>query len=141
LKLFLDSSYLIYLRYALRDDVADFVTALLKKAVENNISLLVNMIVLDETIWILMKKYEVQLGEILELTDRLTPLLEIVPLDYSDYDVMKRTMIDHGLNPLDALHVASMNKTRTEHIASEDKEFDKISSIKRVWLDTPHKTI
>ena len=141
MKLFLDSSYLVYLRYALRDDVAEFVTALLKKAVQNNISLLVNMIVLDETIWILMKKYKVQLGEILELTDRLTPLLEIVPLDYSDYDVMKRTMINNGLNPSDSLHVASMNKTKTKHIASEDKEFDKIHSIKRVWLDTPHKII
>jgi len=71
LKLFLDSSCLVYLRYALRDDVADFVTGLLKRSVEKNISLLVNMIVLDEAIWILKKKCRIQLGEILELTDRL----------------------------------------------------------------------
>ena len=139
MKLFLDSSYLIYLRYAERDEVADYASRLLKEAVERETRLLVNMIVIDETIWILIKKYHIPLSEALELTDRLAPLLDIVRLNYSDYDVMKKVMVNYRLRPSDALHIASMNKTKTEHIASEDKEFDKIPWIRRVWLNTPHK--
>jgi len=136
LKLFLDSSYLIYLRYAESDKVFKYVTGFLREAVEHGEHLLVNMIVIDETIWILNKKFNVPLNEAFELTDRLMPLLEVVPIDYIDYDAMKKIMTNHRLKPSDALHVASMSKAGIKHIVSEDKEFDKIPGIKRVWLDT-----
>lgn len=139
MKLFLDSSYVIYLRYAKIDEVAEYTNALLKKAVESGSRLLVNMIVIDETIWILTKKYEIVLDEVFELIDHLFPLLDVVPLDYSDYHVMKEVMVDRGLKPSDALHVASMSKIGSDYIVSEDREFDKVPWIKRVWLDTPYK--
>jgi predicted nucleic acid-binding protein len=136
LKLFLDSSYLIYLRYAESGKVFNYVTGFLREAVEHGEHLLVNMIVIDETIWILTKKYNITLNEAFELTDRLMPLLEVIPINYIDYDAMKKIMISHRLKPSDSLHVASMNKAEIKHIVSEDKEFDKIPWIKRVWLDT-----
>jgi len=125
----------IYLRYSEDDKVFDYVTNLLKEAVERKDLLFVNMLVINETIWILNKKYRIPLSEIIELIDRLIPLLEIIPIDYGDYDIMKKIMLDYGLKPSDALHIASMNKMGIRHIVSEDKEFDKIPFIERMWLD------
>ncbi|MBO3769338.1 MAG: type II toxin-antitoxin system VapC family toxin [Thermoproteota archaeon] len=126
---------MIYLRYSEDDKVFDYVTNLLKEAVERKDLLFVNMLVINETIWILNKKYRIPLSEIIELIDRLIPLLEIIPIDYGDYDIMKKIMLDYGLKPSDALHIASMNKMGIRHIVSEDKEFDKIPFIERMWLD------
>lgn len=139
MKLFLDSSYLIYLRYAESDDIAKYVHSLLERAVKGGSQLLVNMIVIDETIWILMRKYGVPIEEILEFIDRLIPLFDVIALDYMDYDVMKEAISKYGLKPSDAFHIASMRRTRTVHIASEDEEFDKIKWIRRVWLGTRHE--
>ncbi|MEM2123033.1 MAG: type II toxin-antitoxin system VapC family toxin [Candidatus Bathyarchaeia archaeon] len=136
MKLFLDSSYLIYLRYSKDDVIFRYVTDFLRRAVKRRDHLLANMIVIDETLWILTKKYKVPLNEAFELTDQLMPLLEIIPIDYGDYDVMKVTMKNHDLKPSDAIHVASMNKAGVKHVVSEDVEFDKIPWLKRIWLNT-----
>ena len=135
LRLFLDSSYLIYLRYSESDQIFNYVTNFLKESIKRGDRLFVNMIVVDEVLWILTKKYKIPLDEVLELTDQLMPLLEVIPVDYTDYDVMRKTMMKYGLKPSDALHIASMNKAGIKHIVSEDEEFDKIPSIKRIWLN------
>ena len=135
LRLFLDSSYLIYLRYSESDQIFNYVTNFLKESIKRGDRLFVNMIVVDEVLWILTKKYKIPLDEVLELTDQLMPLLEVIPVDYTDYDVMRKTMMKYGLKPSDALHIASMNKVGIKHIVSEDEEFDKIPSIKRIWLN------
>ena len=137
MKIFLDSSYLIYLRYSMSDEIFNYVTNFLRESVERGDRLFVNMIVVDEVLWILTKKYKVPLSEALELMDRLMPLIEVIPLDYMDYDDMRRIMMNYGLKPSDALHVASMRKAGIKHIVSEDKEFDKIPWIKRTWLREP----
>ena len=38
------------------------------------------------------------------------------------------------LKPSDALHVATMLSNHITTIISEDRDFDKIDSIKRVWV-------
>lgn len=136
MKLFLDSSYLIYLRYAESDEVFNYVAGFLGEAVKRGEQLLVNMIVIDETTWILTQKYGFPLSEVFELIDRLMSLIEVIPVNYTEYDVMKKVMMEYGLKPSDAIHVASMNKSGAQHIVSEDKEFDKVPWIKRIWLDT-----
>ena len=137
MKIFLDSSYLIYLGYSMSDEIFNYVTNFLRESVERGDRLFVNMIVVDEVLWILTKKYKVPLSEALELMDRLMPLIEVIPLDYMDYDDMRRIIMNYGLKPSDALHVASMRKAGIKHIVSEDKEFDKIPWIKRTWLREP----
>jgi len=137
LKIFLDSSYLIYLGYSMSDEIFNYVTNFLRESVERGDRLFVNMIVVDEVLWILTKKYKVPLSEAFELMDRLMPLIEVIPLDYMDYDDMRRIVMNYGLKPSDALHVASMRKAGIKHIVSENKEFDKIPWIKRTWLREP----
>jgi len=106
-----------------------------------NTDLLTNMVVVDEAVWILSKKYAVALDEVFEFLDRLLPLLSIVPLDLTDYSVMKQTMGKYGLKPSDSLHMASMRKAKTTYVVSEDKDFDRVPSVRRVWLDTGNLSI
>lgn len=47
---------------------------------------------------------------------------------------MKKIVLNYGLKPSDALHIASMDKVEIRHIVSEDKEFDKVPFIERKWL-------
>jgi len=135
LKLFLDSCYIVYLRYAADDRIADYVTSLLRQATDLRAELLTNMIVIDEAVWLLVKKYGVPQEEVFELVDRLLPLLSIVPLDSEDYASMKQTMLKYNLRPSDSLLIASVKKSQATHLVSEDKDFDKIPTIKRVWVD------
>ncbi|MEM1569961.1 MAG: type II toxin-antitoxin system VapC family toxin [Candidatus Bathyarchaeia archaeon] len=136
MKIFLDSSYLIYLRYSESDEIFNYVTNFLKEAVKRRDRLFINMVVIDEVLWILTRKYKIALVEVFELIDRLMPLLDVIPIDYTDYNAMKKTMVNHGLKPSDALHVSSMTKAGIKQIVSEDGEFDKIPGIRRIWLNT-----
>lgn len=136
MKIFLDSSYLIYLRYSDSDEIFNYAVGFLRESVKRKDRLFVNMIVIDEILWILTRKYKVPLNEVFELIDWLIPLLEVIPIDYMDYEAMKEAMVNHKLKPSDALHVASMRKAGIKHIVSEDEEFDKIPWVRRVWLNT-----
>lgn len=141
MKLFLDSSYLIYLRYAEDDRVSNYVTSLLQRAIVKNVELLTNMIVIDEVAWILLRKYTVSTDETFELLDRLLPLMVVIPLDSADYATMKQIMGKYGLKPSDSLHIASMKKAETTYLVSEDKHFDRVPSVRRVWLNTSDLSI
>jgi len=139
LRLFLDSSYIIYLRYAADDQVADYATSLLRQMTTKNVELVTNMVVIDEVLWILSEKYRVPLGEAFELVDRLLPLVDVIPLDLIDYSWMKQTMLKYEIKPSDALHIASMYKAKARFIASEDRDFDRVPRLRRVWLDTGNR--
>ena len=133
-KLFLDSCYLIYLRYAEEDEVAEYTWNLLLRAVKEGTELITNMIVVDEAVWILTTKYRIDLSEVFELLDSALPLVGVIRLDYADYDGMKEAMREYGLGPSDALHISSMKKAGASRIVSEDKGFDRVPWIKRVWM-------
>ncbi|MEM3104990.1 MAG: PIN domain-containing protein, partial [Candidatus Bathyarchaeia archaeon] len=83
LKIFLDSSYLIYLRYSESDEIFNYVTNFLKEAVKRRDRLFINMVVIDEVLWILTRKYKIALVEVFELIDRLMPLLDVIPINYT----------------------------------------------------------
>lgn len=139
MKVFLDSSFMIYLKYAKDDKVSDFSLELLVRAIKLGAQLISNIIAMDEVIWILTHKYGVSRTEVFELTDKLGSLLDIVPLDRSDYDPMKVFMSSYNLKPSDALHAASMKRSNVQYIASEDKDFDALPGIRRIWLDTENR--
>ena len=141
MKLFLDSSFVIYLRYAESDAIEQYVHSLLEHSAKGDFQLIVNMIVIDETTWILMRKYRRPATEVLEFVDRILPLLDVIPLNREDYDAMKRAITTYGLRPSDALHVASMEKVGAVRIASEDQVFDKVPSLKRTWLGTRYEAL
>lgn len=68
MKVFLDSCYIIYLKYAEDDEIFEFCIDLLKKLEKHDV--FVNVAVLNEVVWILKKKYGVDLKEIFYFLDR-----------------------------------------------------------------------
>jgi len=131
----------IYLRYAESDEIKRYVHDLLERSTKRAFQLMVNMIVIDETIWILTRKYRRPTSEVLEFVDRVLPILNVIPLNREDYDTMKGAITTYGLKPSDALHVASTKKAGAVHIASEDEEFDRVPSLKRAWLGTQYEKL
>jgi len=131
-KIFLDANYIIYLRYAEDDKIYEYCVELLKKLDEYEP--ITNIIVIDEVVLILWKKYGRDKAEIFEFIDRIVEFVTIIPLDEVDYKRLKELMFNYGLKLSDALHVSTMSKVRTSRIITEDGEFDSVEWIKRIWL-------
>ena len=133
MKVFVDANYIIYLRYSQSDETFDYCVNLMKK-LENH-ELLINIVVIDEVVWILNRKYRISLDEIFEFLDRITNFVSVVQLGGEDYRFMKEIMLKYSLKPSDAIHVASMKKAGIKFIVSEDPDFDRIDWIKRIWIN------
>jgi len=94
-----------------------------------------NALVLDEAIYISMKKYGVPPMETIELIDRaVLPYVDVLSLGLEEYLLSRRFMTQYGLKPSDALHVATILANRLDAIASEDRDFNR-TGIKRIWID------
>ena len=130
--IFVDSNYLIYLKYSQEDEIFDYCVNLLKKL--ENFEVLANIVVFDEVIWILNRKYGVELEEIFEYLDKISDFVRLIPIGFEEYEVMKEIMLRFGLKPSDAIHVATMKKAGTAEIVSEDRDFDRIDWLKRIWI-------
>ncbi|WP_202319188.1 type II toxin-antitoxin system VapC family toxin [Archaeoglobus neptunius] len=133
MKVFIDANYIIYLKYSESDETFDYCVSLLKKLENHN--LLTNIVVIDEVVWILNRKYGIELEEIFEFLDRIMNLVNIIRLDGEEYGLMKEIMAKYNLKPSDAIHAASMKRAGIRHIVSEDSDFDKVKWIKRIWMD------
>lgn len=131
-RIFLDANYIIYLKYAEDDKIYEYCVELLKKLDEYEP--ITNMVVIDEVVWILWKKYSIDKEEIFDFLDRIVEFLTIIALDEADYKRLKELMLNYGLKPSDALHVSTMSKTKTSRIITEDGEFDSVEWLKRIWL-------
>jgi hypothetical protein len=96
-----------------------------------------NVIVLDETLYI-SRRYGVPYPETLEFLRRVVlPFAEVIPLDAGDLYTAEKYLVSYNIKPSDALHIATMEKAGASLIVSEDKEFDRITWIKRLWLTSP----
>ena len=78
--------------------------------------MLTNIIVVDEVIWILNKKYGIEISEIFEFLDRVLNFITFVPLEGEDYEIAKE-------------HVACMKKAG--YIVSEDQVLIRVDWIRR----------
>jgi len=56
-------------------------------------------------------------------------------VEYQKRSEFKVRIYRFGLKPSDAIHVATMKKAGTAEIVSEDRDFDKIDWVKRIWID------
>jgi predicted nucleic acid-binding protein len=98
-------------------------------------SLVTDVLVLDEVVWVSRKKYGVPYELALDFIDNLVlPFVSVLPLGEEHWETAKALMKEHGLKPSDALHLALMKKEGIEIIISEDREFDKVEGVKRVWI-------
>ena len=94
-----------------------------------------DVLVLDELIYVSKKRYnvpyEVTTGFIGSI---ILPYIEILPLGEKEYEKAAEMLILYDIRPSDALHVAAMTLNGISEIASEDREFESVEGIKRIWL-------
>lgn len=94
-----------------------------------------NLIVLDELIYISKKKYSIP-GEVsLEFIDSMIlTFTSMLPLEEGDYQVPKE-IIHFCPKPSDALIASSMRRKSLVDILNEDNDFDKVPGIRRRWVE------
>ena len=131
MKVFVDACFLVYLNTLKGEERKPFENLWEKLMGEEPI---LNVIVLDETLYI-SRKYGVPYSETLDFLKRVVlPFAEVVPLGAEDLHVAEKYLVNYNLKPSDSLHLATMEKTGTSLILSEDREFDRVAWVKRLWL-------
>lgn len=133
-KLFLDANLVIYLNTITceeRPTIDQFFKSLLRER------LFTNMLVLDETLHVSRKRYEVPYAMTMSFLRRaLLPYAEIIPIAEEDLQATESYLTKYEVRPSGAIHLATMDKLGIRSIVSEDEELDVVKGIKRVWLDT-----
>ena len=128
--IFLDANFIIYLNLGVKE-VVNFYIKVLQ---EDRLAL--DPLVIDEVIYVSKKKYNVNFNDTISFLDEIVlPNSLILPIRKEDYDKAKELILQYNLKPSDAFHVAIMLNNSISKIISEDKDFDRIKKIERVWLN------
>ena len=69
------------------------------------------------------------------------PNLEVLPVTKTELSRMVDDLTSVILLPRDALHLAVMKNHGVHYIASDDKDFDDIEGIERVWMYNPPRDL
>jgi len=132
LRAFLDSSFLIYLntlRAEERGEIDRLFASLLKE------ELFTNLLVLDELLYVSRHRYGLPYEVTLDFFRKVAlPCTEILPVEGRDVRIMEKYLTKYNLKPSDAIHLATMEKAGVTNIVTEDKEFDRIPGIRRIWI-------
>lgn len=134
MRVFLDANLLIYLNTmaeeALRANYEDFYFRLVSEH-----RLYTDALVLDELLFVSKKKYgvpySVTLDFIKSFVEPFTQLLQIGAEEYGEAEEIIRV---YEIRPSDALHLGVMKVNGISWIVSEDRELDRVSWVKRLWL-------
>jgi hypothetical protein len=127
--IFLDANFLVYLNLS-HEEVVDYYLRLLRSD-----TIFTDPLVLDEVIYVSKKKYGVKYCDTISFLDEIVlPYITVLPVTVKDYERAKEIMLKYSLKPSDAFHVAVMLNNSVPTILSEDREFDKVNGIRRVWL-------
>jgi predicted nucleic acid-binding protein len=94
-----------------------------------------DILVLDELLYVSRKKYSIPYDVTIEFIEScILPYISILNLGEDEYnravDIIKR----YNLKPSDAIHAGAMLSNDIDLIVSEDKEFDRIREIRRIWI-------
>ena len=102
------------------------------KIANGEIKAYISPLVIDEVMWVIQKMVN---RETAHEVGSLIISLPLIWLDIS-YETVKTSLsvYERGLDPRDAFHVSVMEEYNISEILSEDKDFDKISEIKRYSL-------
>lgn len=103
-----------------------------KKILDKDV-LFIDVLELDETLYVSKKKFNVPYELTLEFLDKLVlPYVHVLEIGKEEFEIAKQLL--SFLKPSDALHAGAMLNYGIDKILSEDKDFDKIDKIKRIWL-------
>lgn len=100
-----------------------------------NIKPYTDVLVLDELIYISKRKYGIPYKISIEfIQSNIFPYTTILSLSEDKYSQVAKILMEYDIKPSDALHLGAMINNGITLISSEDKEYDKIPTIKRPWI-------
>ena len=95
-----------------------------------------DVLVLDELIYISKKKYNIPYKVSIKFIEtNILPYITILNLGEEEYKYATEIITKHNLKPSDALHVGAMMNNNITLVVSEDREFDRIPAVKRLWIE------
>jgi len=135
MKIFIDAPLLIYLntltnsRY--RTTYENFYIEILIKYKPYT-----DVLVLNELIYISRKKYNIPYKVSIKFIEaNILPYTTILNLGEEEYNYATELINKHNLKPSDALHIGAMMNNNIKVLASEDREFDRIPEVERIWIE------
>ena len=134
MKVFIDADLLVYLNtvteLASRVMYEDFYLRLLTRY-----KAYTDVLVLDELIYVSHRRYGVPYDVTLEFVESIVrPYVAMLPIGEEEFDQAVRVIKEYGLKPSDAIHVGVMRANGIELVASEDRDFERVGGLKRVWM-------
>ena len=95
-----------------------------------------DVLVLDELLSISKKKYNIPYNVSVKFVEtNILPYITILNLGEEEYKYATEIITKHNLKPSDALHVGAMMNNNITLVVSEDREFDRIPAVKRLWIE------
>ncbi|RLF92825.1 PIN domain nuclease, partial [Thermococci archaeon] len=95
-----------------------------------------DVLVLDELIYISKKKYNIPYNVSIKFVEtNILPYTTVLNLGEEEYKYATEVIAKHNLKPSDALHIGAMMNNNITLIVSEDRGFDRISAVKRLWIE------
>ena len=135
MKIFIDAPLLIYLntltnsRY--RTTYENFYIEILIKYKSYT-----DVLVLNELIYISRKKYNIPYKVSIKFIEaNILPYITILNLGEEEYNYATEMITKHNLKPSDALHIGAMMNNDIKVLVSEDREFDRIPEVERIWIE------
>ena len=134
MRVFIDANLLVYLNTLTTEDIrVIYENFYLNLMAEHRIY--TDVLVLDEVIYVSKKRYSVPYVTTLSFIESIVlPYTTILPLSEDEYREAAKLIEKYNVKPSDALHIGAMITNRIPTLVSEDKELDRISEIKRVWI-------
>ena len=95
-----------------------------------------DVLVLDELIYISKRKYNIPYDVSIKFVEtNILPYTTVLNLGEEEYKYATEVIAKHNLKPSDALHIGAMMNNNITLIVSEDRGFDRISAVKRLWIE------
>ncbi|AFL66163.1 type II toxin-antitoxin system VapC family toxin [Desulfurococcus amylolyticus] len=134
MKVFIDSPLLIYLN-TMADHKARIIYENFYIDMLTRYKPYTDVLVLDELIYISKKKYGIPYNITIEFIEsNVLPYISITSLGEEEYKQAIKFLSNYNLKPSDSLHLGAMINNGINTIVSEDREFDKIPIVRRLWI-------
>ena len=134
MKAFIDAPLLVYLNTMSDPRARKFYEDFYIRTL-TDYKLYTDVLVLDEVIYISRRKYGIPYYVSLKFIESIVlPYVSIINLGEDEYKLAARILVEYSLKPSDSIHLGAMLSNGINLIISEDKEFDRVKEVKRLWI-------
>lgn len=134
MRVFIDANLLVYLNVMNDDEERGQYECFLEGLLSSH-RLFTDDLVLDELLYVSKKKYGIPYQDTIDFISTIVlPFVGVLNLGEEEFAGAALVLGQSKLKPSDALHISAMKTNKVPAIATEDKDYDGLKSVKRLWL-------